>query len=81
MNPQKFEDLLHRFLGQCQVSIDVYDNNGSRHTPREWFQVPYEIAEQAVKLIATGDVVNYIYDRETNTIKLLPISKPINKHR
>lgn len=81
MNPQKFEDLLHRFLGQCQVSIDVYDNNGSRHTPREWFQVPYEIAEQAVKLIATGDVVNYIYDRETNTIKLLPIPKPINEHR
>ena len=71
MNTQKFEDLLHRFLGQCQISIDVFDNNGSRHTPREWFQVPYEIIEQAVKLIVTGEVVNYRYDRETKTIQRL----------
>lgn len=69
MNTQKFEDLLHRFLGQCQISIDVFDNNGSRHTPREWFQVPYEIVEQAVKLIVTGEVVNYRYDRESKTIQ------------
>lgn len=69
MNTQKFEDLLHRFLGQCQISIDVFDNNGSRHTPREWFQVPYEVVEQAVKLIVTGEVVNYRYDRETKTIQ------------
>lgn len=72
MNTQKFEDLLHKFLGQCQISIDVFDNNGSRHTPREWFQVPYEVVEQAVKLIVTGEVVNYRYDRETMTIR--PIS-------
>lgn len=71
MNTQKFEDLLHRFLGQCQISIDVFDNNGSRHTPREWFQVPYEVIEQAVKLIVTGEVVNYIYDKDKKVI--LPI--------
>ena len=69
MNTQKFEDLLHRFLGQCQVSIDIFDNNGSRHSAREWFQVPYEIIEQAVKLIITGEVVNYSYDREEKVIK------------
>ena len=68
MNTQKFEDLLHKFLGQCQVSIDVFDNNGTRHTPREWFQVPYEVVEQAVKLIVTGEVVNYRYDRETKNL-------------
>ena len=69
MNTQKFEDLLHRFLGSCQISIDVFDNDGSRHTPREWFQVSYEIVEQAIKLIVTGEVVNYRYDRETRTIQ------------
>lgn len=69
MNTQKFEDLLHKFLGECQISIDVFDNNGSRHTPREWFQVPYEVIEQAVKLIITGEVVNYKYDRETKSIQ------------
>ena len=71
MNTQKFEDLLHRFLGHCQVSIDVFDNNGTRHTPREWFQVPLEVIEQAIKLIVTGEVVNYRYDRETKTIQQL----------
>jgi len=69
MNTQKFEDLLHRFLGSCQISIDVFDNEGSRHTPREWFQVPYEIVEQTIKLIVTGEVVNYRYNRETKTIQ------------
>ncbi len=69
INTQKFEDLLHRFLGSCQISIDVFDNDGSRHTPREWFQVPYEIVEQAIKLIVTGEVVNYRYDRESKTIQ------------
>lgn len=71
MNTHKFENLLHRFLGHCQVSIDVFDNNGSRHTPREWFQVPYEIIEQAVKLIITGEVVNYVYDRGEKVIKYI----------
>ena len=70
MNTKKFEDLLHKFLGGCQISIDVFDNNGSRHTPREWFQVPYEVIEQAVKLIITGEVVNYRYDRNQKVIKL-----------
>ena len=73
MNTQKFEDLLHKFLGECQISIDVFDNNGSRHTPREWFQVPYEVIEQAVKLIITGEVVNYKYDRETKSIQKISI--------
>ena len=59
MNTQKFEDLLHKFLGQCQVSIDVFDKNGTRHTPREWFQVPLEVIEQTIKLIVTGEVVNH----------------------
>lgn len=75
MNTQKFEDLLHRFLGQCQVSIDVFDNNGTRHTPREWFQVPLEVIEQAIKLIVTGEVVNYRYDRETKQIVFCNICK------
>jgi hypothetical protein len=60
-------------LGQCQISIEVFDNNGSKHTPREWFQVPYEIIEQAVKLIVTGEVINYIYDRNTMTIRYIGI--------
>lgn len=70
LTPQKFESSLHRFFGNCQIAIDVFDNNGSRHTPREWFQVPYEIIVQAVNLIRTEKDDKYFYDREEKVIKL-----------
>lgn len=64
MNTQKFESLLHRIFDNCRVKIDVYDNNGTRHTPNEWFQIPYEIINQSIELIISGKIVNYIYDRD-----------------
>lgn len=68
MNTQKFELLLHKFFGHCCVAIDVFDNNGTRHTPREWFQIPYEVINHAVHLIISGEIVNYKYDRDKREI-------------
>lgn len=70
MNTPKFEALLHNFFGNCQVSIDVFDNSGVRHSPREWFQVPYEIIVHAINLMRIGEIDNYIYDREKTIIKV-----------
>lgn len=67
-NTQKFEDLLHRFFDSARLSIDVIDNNGTRHTVREWFQVPLGVIEQAVYLFQTGDIVKYKYSREDREI-------------
>ena len=64
MNPQKFEALLHRFFDSCRINIDVYDNNGTRHVVREWFQIPYEDIETAIELIISGDVVKYAYSKD-----------------
>ena len=33
LNPQKLEKLLHRFFGDSQLSLDVYDNDGVRAQP------------------------------------------------
>lgn len=68
MNTQKFELLLHKFFGHCCVAIDVFDNNGTRHTPREWFQIPCEVINHAVNLIISGEVVDYKYDKNTRII-------------
>lgn len=68
MNTQKFELLLHKFFGHCCVSIDIFDNKGMRHTPREWFQIPYDVVNQAINLISSGDIVDYKYDREAKKI-------------
>ncbi|WP_442956282.1 GIY-YIG nuclease family protein [Paenibacillus sp. USHLN196] len=62
MNPQKLEQLLHSFFGNCCLNIDVYDKKGVRHTPREWFIAPLSIIEESIELIINRDIVNYKYD-------------------
>lgn len=68
MNTQKFESLIHRFFGHSCLEIDVFDNNGIRHNPREWFIVPLKAIEQAITLIISGDIINYRYDKENEVI-------------
>jgi hypothetical protein len=68
MNAQKFEALIHRFFGHTCLEVDVFDNNGIRHTPREWFIVPLEAIEQVIILIIRGEIVNYRYDKENEII-------------
>ncbi|MFO7843439.1 MAG: GIY-YIG nuclease family protein [Bacteroidales bacterium] len=68
MNPQKLEQLLHNFFGNSCLEIDVFDEKGKRHTPREWFIAPYEVIEQAIELIINGKIVDYKYDNENFTI-------------
>ena len=70
MNAQKFESLIHRVFGHTCLEIEVVGNTAIRHTPREWFIVPMEVIEQAIILIISGEIVNYIYDTENEIIKL-----------
>jgi len=68
MNSQKFEQLIHNFFGSSCLDLDVYDDKGKRHFPREWFIAPIEVIEQAIVLIINGKVVKYKYDAENGTI-------------
>lgn len=68
MNPQKFEQLIHNFFGASCLEIDVFDNNGKRHTPREWFIAPLEVIEQAIELIVSGQIIGYKYDQVNSKI-------------
>ncbi|MBW8359309.1 MAG: GIY-YIG nuclease family protein [Weeksellaceae bacterium] len=62
LNTQNFENLLHRFFGECCLNIDLYDENKQRITPREWFVVPLPIINEVIELIISGGIVNYSYD-------------------
>lgn len=62
MNPQKLEQLLHNFFGNSCLNIDIFDKNGNRHTPREWFIAPLDIIEQVIQFIISGEILNYKYD-------------------
>lgn len=68
MNAKKFEQLIQRFFGNSCLEIDVFDNNGLRHSPREWFIVPLKAIEQAITLIISGDIINYRYNKENEII-------------
>lgn len=68
MNTQKFESLLHQFFGAACLNVDVFDNDGERHTPREWFCAPLEAIEQAVVFLVSGEIVHYRYDPDRKVI-------------
>jgi hypothetical protein len=68
LNPQKLEGLLHTFFAEACLNIDVFDNEGKRHTPREWFIVPLHVIEIAIKLLINGEIIHYRYDHRTQSI-------------
>ncbi|QTA93438.1 GIY-YIG nuclease family protein [Desulfonema magnum] len=68
LNPQKLEMLLHTFFAESCLNLDVFDSEGKRHTPREWFIVPLHVIETAVRLLINGDIVNYHYDSQQQKI-------------
>ena len=62
MNTQKFEQLLHNFFAASCLNIDIWDDKLNRKMPQEWFIVPLNIIDQVIKMIITGDIVNYRFD-------------------
>ena len=68
LNPQKLELLLHRFFGKVCLAVDVFDNAGKRHTPREWFIAPLPVIEESIELIISGEIIDHIYDEDLQLI-------------
>lgn len=68
MNPQKFEQIIHKFFGNSCLNIDIFDKNKIRHTPREWFIVPLSMIDYGLELITNGEVIGHRYDKELERI-------------
>jgi hypothetical protein len=68
MNPQKLEQLLHTFFGSACLNVDVFDGEGKRYIPREWFIAPISIIEQAINFILNGNIIHYYYDADREEI-------------
>lgn len=69
-NADKLEHLLHRFFANACLDIDLFADNGQRLNPREWFVVPFEVIEEAIRLILNENIVNYAYDHKTKKLEL-----------
>mgnify|MGYP003638837524 CR=1 FL=1 len=70
VNLPKLENLLHRFFDHATAKIQVTDGQGNYHTPKEWFSVPLCVIETAVRLLISGEIVNYRYDAGRKEIAL-----------
>jgi len=69
LNPNKFENIVHRFFSQARLDIQILDRFGKAVHPREWFMLPLEIIEQAIPMILDGSIVHHVYDHKACKIK------------
>lgn len=69
MNPQKLEQLLHNFFGSACLNIDIFDEKGQRHTPREWFVAPLHVIEEAVDLVLSNSIMDYRFNTDLGQIE------------
>ena len=65
---RKLEQLLHQFFANANLRVEVV--LGRRLVPKEWFVVPLDLVEEAVKRILDRSIVNYLYDAVSR--KILP---------
>lgn len=56
------EHLLHRVFAEARLQVSQVGKDGRTYEPSEWFSVPLPVINQAIDLITSGDIVNYIYD-------------------
>lgn len=62
------EDLLHRVFAKVRLDINQVDLKGNRYDPSEWFVVPVKVIDQAIDMIISGDIVDYVYDEATHQL-------------
>jgi hypothetical protein len=64
----KLENLLHKFFAPGRLDITITDRFGNPVQPREWFQVPLFIIDEAIERIRDGSITEYRYDPATVTL-------------
>lgn len=64
------EHLLHRVFASVRLDITQVDRGGKNYDPSEWFVVPLRAINQAIDMIMSGEIVDYVYDSQQE--KLVP---------
>ena len=62
INRTKLENLLHRFFAPGRLDITITDRFGNPVIPREWFQAPLFVIDEAIERIRDGSITEYRYD-------------------
>ena len=62
INRSKLENLIHRIFAKARLEIEIRDRFDNPIVPREWFLVPLDAIDKAVKKIQEGTIARYFYD-------------------
>jgi len=62
LNRARLENLFHRIFQGVRLDLTIEDRFGNPVKPREWFLVPLQVIDEAVKRIQDGSITNYEYD-------------------
>ena len=64
IKPTYFENLIHKLFDHVKLKVEVTDKNGKKAIPKEWYSVPFEVIDEALKMIQTKEIVGYVYNAE-----------------
>lgn len=68
INRTKLENLFHRIFAAAQLDLAIQDRFGHPVRPREWFLVPLNMIDEAVKRVVDGSITDMVYDPATATL-------------
>lgn len=63
--PIKVESLIHRFFADSKVDLEIFDKNGQKYIPDEWYSVPLGAIEEMIDRISDKSITEYYYDSKT----------------
>ncbi|PYY64396.1 GIY-YIG nuclease family protein [Curtobacterium sp. MCPF17_003] len=66
------EALLHRVFADVRLDLTQVDRKGRDYDPSEWFVVPRHVINRAVAMIMSGEIVDYVYDRNSRQLVRVP---------
>lgn len=68
INRTKLENLFHRLFAPAQLDLVIHDRFGHPVKPKEWFLVPLQAIDEAVKRIRDGSITDVSYDPKTASL-------------
>lgn len=68
INRTKLEGIIHRIFASAQLDLTIHDRFGHPVSPKEWFLVPLNVIDEAVRRIQDGSITNVTYDPKTASL-------------
>ena len=62
------EHLLHRVFAEGRLRVSQVDKVGRNYEAAEWFSVPLPVINEAIDLIVSGDIVDFMYDASSRKL-------------